>query len=574
MDDVEEIKKRIDIVEFIGQYLQLKKAGVNHSGLCPFHEEKTPSFMVSPQRQSYKCFGCSEAGDVISFFMKMEGFSFPEALRVLGERVGVQVSLRPKEDLDREKSFRDKILNINLTAAKYYKAIMWQKQGELALEYLKKRQVPPEIIQKFKLGYAPGINNLDKYLNKYKFSYAEIKAAGNPQRFKYRIIFPIFDTLGFVVGFSGRIFESQLPQGMSPNPKYLNTPETPVFHKSRVLYGLNFAKDAIRKNKRVVVVEGQMDVISSHIGGVEEVVASSGTALTVEHLKILKRYTNDVIFAFDEDEAGQKAALSAILMGLELGLDIKLTVIEGFKDVGELVEKGGASWAKVLSSALPPVEWLAYKAKKDTDLSSAQGKKLLVNKAVPIIRKMEDEVERSHYVSYLAKTIGIPSIAIEKSLSKIKASKERAEERPVTTRDLELDILSFAVNYPIIAMKTELISAEFITNKQYQQFYNLTYKCYNSNEEVKECINKAVASFPEDLKSKIQLSAIEWDQKVAENEGEALSEFVDIQSKIRSGKKEEIKMDFAKKIAEAESSGDMSRVRSLMEDLQKSLKEK
>lgn len=574
MDDVEEIKKRIDIVEFIGQYLQLKKAGVNHSGLCPFHEEKTPSFMVSPQRQSYKCFGCSEAGDVISFFMKMEGFSFPEALRVLGERVGVQVSLRPKEELDREKSFRDKILSINLTAAKYYKAVLWQKQGAPALEYLKQRAIPAEIIQKFKLGYAPALNRLDQYLSKYHFSNGEIQAAGNPQRFKYRVVFPIFDTLGFVVGFSGRILESQLPSGMSPNPKYLNTPETPVFHKSRVLYGLNFAKDAIRKSKRVVVVEGQMDVLSSHIAGVEEVVASSGTALTAEHLKILKRYTNDVIFSFDEDEAGQKAALAAITMGLEEGLDIRLTTIEGFKDVGELVEKEKEKWPKIISAALPPVEWLAYKAKRDSDLNNAKDKKQFVAKAIPIIRKMEDEVERSHYVQYLAKTVGVPSISIEKSLSKIKISENKREDLAPIERDLELDILSFVVNYPVLAGKVNLVSPEFFENMQYRQFYNQTYKCYNLGEEVEHCIKKTVASFPQDLEGKIQSVAIEWDQKISEDEGAALSEFVDILGKIRSGKREAMKTDFARKIAEAEALGDMDKVRRLMEDLQKSLKEK
>jgi len=574
MDDVEEIKKRIDIVEFIGQYLQLKKAGVNHSGLCPFHEEKTPSFMVSPQRQSYKCFGCGKAGDAISFFMEMEGFSFPEALRILGERVGVQVSLRPKEELDREKSFRDKILNINLTAAKYYKAVLWQRQGASALEYLKKRSVPTEIIQKFKLGYAPGLNHLDQYLNKYHFSYGEIQAAGNPQRFKYRIVFPIFDTLGFVVGFSGRILEPQLPSGMSPNPKYLNTPETPVFHKSRVLYGLNFAKDAIRKSKRVVVVEGQMDVLSSHIAGVEEVVASSGTALTADHLKIIKRYTNDVIFSFDEDEAGQKAALAAITMGLEAGLDIRLTTIEGFKDVGELVQKDKEKWPKILSAALPPVEWLAYKAKRDTDLSKAKDKKLFVAKAIPIVRKMEDEIERSHYVQYLAKIVGVPAIAIEKSLSKIKITENKPKEPVPTERELELDILSFVVNYPALVKKTKLVSPDFFENEQYRQFYNQTYKCYNLGEEVKECINKTVTSFPEDLRNKIQSVAIEWDQKISEDEGTALSEFVDILGKIRSGKREVMKTDFARKIAEAESSGDMNEVRRLMEELQKSLKEK
>lgn len=574
MNDVEEIKKRIDIVEFISQYLQLKKAGVNHSAICPFHSEKSPSFMVSPQRQSFKCFGCGKSGDVVTFFMEMEGFSFPEALRILGERVGIQVSLRPKEELDREKSIKDKLLAINLTAAKYFKVILRQKEGEQALSYLKKRKIPDNIIEKFKIGYAPRDSKLGQYFARYHFTEKETALAGSPQRFKYRIIFPIFDVLGFVIGFSGRILESALPEGFSTNPKYLNTPETPVFHKSRCLYGLNLAKESIRKSKRVVVVEGQMDVISSHVAGVEEVVATSGTALTPDHLKIIKRYSTDVIFAFDEDEAGQKAALSAIAMALREGLDVRLTIIDKYKDVGELVESDPKEWKEVLDQALPPIEWLVQRAKKSGQMLEAKDKKTLVAKAIPIIQQMPDEVERAHFVSYLAKAVGVPSIAVEKSLLKLKMPENKENTSGSPARDIELDIISFMANYPDLIGKTEPVLPEYITDGSYLEFYNKLHKCYNSEGKVEDCISSAMGSCPDDLKNKIAVSALEWDGKIEEDQERALSEFVDISNRIKQNKKEMVKDEFAKKISQAESSGDMDKVRELMKDLQDCLKQK
>lgn len=570
MNDAEEIKKRIDIVEFLGQYLQLKKAGINHSAVCPFHEEKTPSFMVSPQRQSYKCFGCGKSGDAISFFMEMEGLSFPEALRILGEKVGVQVSTRPKEELDREKSMRDKLFNINLIAAKYYKAVLRQEEGSRAIDYLTKRKIPENIIEKFKIGYAPAHNTLDRYFTKYKFSSKEVTLAGNPQKFKYRVIFPIFDVLGFVVGFSGRVLEAALPAGFSANPKYLNTPETPIFHKSRCLYGLNLAKDSIRKNKRVVVVEGQMDVISSHIAGVEEVVATSGTALTQEHLKILKRYTSNIIFAFDEDEAGQKAALGAISMALLEDLDVRLTIIDKYKDVGELVESNSSEWEQVVDRSLPPVEWLVSRAKMRKATLEAKDKKDLVIQAVSIIKQMQDEVERAHYVSYLAHAVGVPTIAIEKSMSKIKVQSSEERQITVVEKDLELDILSFVANYPNLLAKIEMPKGEYFTNNTYREFYKKLHECYNSGSKVGDCLSKLMESCPDDLKQKVTASAIGWDGKIEEDQEEALAEFVDISNRIKHNRKELIKAEFARKISQAESEGNMTEVRDLMKKLQES----
>ena len=572
MDNVEEIKKRLDIVEFIGQYLQLKKAGVNHSALCPFHKEKTPSFMVSPERQSFKCFGCNEGGDVITFLMKMEGLTFPEALKVLGERVGVSVQLQPKDEMQREKTKRDQIFKINLLAAKYFKVMLWTSAGAAVLKYLKGRGLSRETMEKLKIGYAPPTDKLEKYLTK-RFPSSELALAGHPERFRYRIIFPIFDVLGQVVGFSGRIFESALPQGLSPHPKYLNTPETPVFHKSRALYGINFAKAAIREQKRVVVVEGQMDVASSHEAGVSEVVATSGTALSQDHLRIIGRYSPNAIFAFDEDEAGQKAAHAVVPLALQEGLEAKLTIIKGYKDVGELVQAQKQLWPKILKEALPPVEWLVEKAKRSLGGKemTAQDKKRLAAQALPIIYQMPDEVEKAHYLNYLSQVVGVPQIAIERAMEKIREPKTRALPPPAEKKDYELEALAVLLNLPELGQVFIESPLEF-SNQDYQKVYNRVRKCYASFKEAPARLQKLSGTLERELKEKLAAAVLVWDQKIAEDKETALAEVAALKTHLVGKRNETLKANFASEISAAESRGDLEKVKELLEKLQESLK--
>ncbi len=577
MDNIDEIKKRIDIVEFIGSYLQLKKAGINYSALCPFHTEKTSSFMVSSERQSYKCFGCSESGDVISFFMKMEGLSFPESLKVLGERVGVQVELKPKQQLDREKTRRDVIYNVNLLSAKYFKAVLWSKEGRPALDYLRKRGLSDKTIEKFKVGFAPPETKLAGQLQRHGFSQNDIALSGHPERFRYRIIFPIFSVLGQISGFSGRILEDILPQGLSPHPKYLNTPETPVFHKSKVLYGINFAKDAIRKNKRAIIVEGQMDVLMSHEAGVEEVVATSGTAITEEHLRILGRYTPNIIFSFDEDEAGQKAADNAVKIGLLNSLEVKLTTIEKFKDVGELVQSDGKMWVEVVKRALPPIEWLMIRAKKVNPELSALQKKELAQKALGFISRMQDEIEKSHYISYLAKNLAVPVMSVEKALNRmldkrLNPKKSEKEEIKSPKDNLEISFLSFVLFYPAIASQTKLNDALEFEAEEYNKVYKEILSCYDSKSNIKECLEKVQNSLSRDQRDSFGAEALGWDKKIEEGRDEAIAEFIAIKHLLFRKQNEKVKDDFAHRIAEAESSGEIEKVRNLMIELQENLK--
>jgi DNA primase len=570
MDQVDEIKKRIDIAEFIGSYLQLKKTGINYSGLCPFHGEKTPSFMVSPERQSYRCFGCGESGDVISFLQKIESLTFPEALKILGDRVGVQVESRPKEQVEREKSAKVKIYEINLIAAKYFKAILWSKQGAQALKYLEGRGLSQETIKKLKIGFAPADDSLAKYFSRHGFGFADLALAGHPERFTYRIMFPIFDRISQVIGFSGRILEDGLPQRVSQNPKYLNTPETAVFHKSQTLYGLNIAKDAIRQKKSVVVVEGQMDVAASHQAKVENVVASSGTALTEQHLSILGRYTPNIIFAFDEDEAGQKAARHAVQMALELSLEPKLISIKQYKDVGELVQNAPGDWPKLLEKAQPPIEWLVKRTFEEENASAKQKKDLVVE-ALRFISRMQDEIEKAHYVNFLAKTVNVPPISVEKALAKIGAKKPKQEEKITQKSDPEAAVISFLVNYPDEAAGETLPEIKF-KDAGWGEVYNQVKICYSDKKNIRDCLKKVVGNLSHDLRGQIDAYAIDWDEKLAENSTAALADFKAICVHLERRVREKLKQDYAAQIAEAESSGDIEQVKKLMRQLQDNLR--
>lgn len=569
MDQVEEIKKRVEIAEFIGGYLQLKKAGINYSGLCPFHNEKTPSFMVSPERQSFRCFGCGESGDVISFLQKIEGLTFPEALKILADKVGVQLESRPRQEIEKEKSVKEKIFHINLIAAKYFKQILWSKKGEKVLQYLRGRGLSDKTIEKLKIGFAPETNELQQYYSRHGFSFNDLSLAGHPERFRYRIMFPIIDRMGQVIGFSGRIFEQDLPKTINLHPKYLNTPETKVFYKSKTLYGLNLAKDFIRKQKSAIVVEGQMDVAASIEAGVENVVASSGTALTEDHLKILSRYTPNIIFAFDEDEAGQKAANQAVQSALELSLEPKLVKIDKYKDVGELVQKQPSAWPKTLAKALPPVEWLS--SAYDKANMSALEKKQLVAKALKFIARMQDEIEKAHYINFLAKTVSVPPIAVEKALAKLSVAPKTVEENKQTAQDLEAMFVSALIDHPDLAQGLSLSEITF-QNDKWANIYNQVKNCYNSKKEITACLKDLLNTIDRDLAGQISAFALEWDQKIAEDKNGAKTELVAIYGHLQRRVRDKLKQEFAAQIAKAEQEGDLKKVKELMVQLQDNLR--
>ncbi len=406
MDDVkEEIKSRLAIEDVIGQYVELKRAGRNLKGHSPWGVDKTPSFMVSPEKGIWHDFSANKGGDVFSFVMAVEGIDFKEALEKLANQAGVDLSkYRGGDQAVNKKKLRAK--EALQLATKYYQACLVRNKP--VCEYVfYKRNLNRGTVQEFKIGYSPKDGKaLVTALTKRGFTEQELETAGLLNRFKSdlfkdRMMVPFIDTTGNVIGFTARI----ISQG---EPKYLNTPETLLFNKSRFIFGLYNAKESIRRNGYVVIVEGNMDVISSHQAGVKEAVATSGTAMTEQHLKILSKLTTDIRLAYDGDAAGIKATERAIMMAGDLGLD--LTVISdyhGAKDPDELIQKDPKLWQEAVNSRIPAVDWLLNKYEETLDLSSAPGKRKYSDVALQLLSYVKDEVERASYEAKVAKKLGI-----------------------------------------------------------------------------------------------------------------------------------------------------------------------
>jgi len=589
MTDLDEIKRRVDIVDLISQYVTLKKAGANYKAPCPFHKEKTPSFMVSPEKQIFKCFGCGEAGDVFGFVMKMEGLEFVEALNLLADRAGIVISKSiSKEEYKKEKDTKSRLYKINLLSAQvFHKILMETKAGEEARKYLEKRGLKNKTINDFMLGYAPEKPILRDFLLKRGFGFDEIKAAGGPDRFYKRIMFPIMDVMGNVVGFTGRILDPKL------EPKYLNTPESPIYHKSRIVYGLDRAKAEIKLNKECIIVEGQMDVVMSYQAGVENAVAVSGTALTPEHLYILGRYISNIVFAFDSDSAGREAQKKAIKMAIEAGQNAKIIVLpKDIKDPGEAAEKDPKLWQEISAKNIPALDWIFAEAFKSRDAADSDFKELtgaekkeIAKEILPFIKIIPDEIEKNHYLKMLAKKLQVSERTIIEALAKTKTVKTKTADNNKSSRPLTIEenLIGLLMIHPefIKLVATDLDYQEFDDKEFSQPVYKALQSCYTKDsckQEFnleKECGNILKSEHGENLENKIKFLVLEIEKNAdGANKDEIKKEILDSASRIKNRKKENTKEEFARRIQNAEASGKREDVKKLLEELQREIGKK
>lgn len=434
----EEIKEKINIVDLIGEYVPLKKAGVNFRVRCPFHEEKTPSFMVSPTKQIWHCFGCGIGGDIFEFIKQSEGVEFPEALQILASRAGV-VLKRPTVEYQKEIDQKKTLLSINELAAKYYAKVLAESHAaEAAREYLQRRGFKPETILAWQIGYAPeDFHTFENFIVKKGFQKKEAVAAGLLiekddwtffDRFRSRIMFPLFDIHGRVVGFTARILDQGNPStgsGINIPAKYVNSPETFIYSKSHLLYGLHLAKSEIRKLGEVIVVEGNVDVITCHEAGFANVVGSSGTALTTKQLELLKRFTDNLSFAFDVDTAGLTATRRAVELALAQGFNVKIISIPKAlaKDPDELIRKDPALWQEQVRAAKNFLDFYFDAVFANIDLATNLGKKQAVAELLPLIKLLPDPIDRSHYVQKLAAKVSVEEKIILDLLNKLLTAK-------------------------------------------------------------------------------------------------------------------------------------------------------
>ena len=439
-DLVEEIRLKNDIVDVISGYVKLQKKGSSYFGLCPFHNEKSPSFSVSRQKQMYYCFGCGAGGNVFTFIMEYENYSFVEALKMLAERVGVEL---PEMDYSKEAKekadLKNTLLEVNKLAAKYFYAQLKADQGKIAHSYLTKRGLSEETITAFGLGYSNKYSDdLYKYLKMKGYSDSILQKAGLISvderngvydKFWNRVMFPIMDVNNRVIGFGGRVMGDA-------KPKYLNSPETEVFDKSRNLYGLNRARTS--RKPYFLICEGYMDVIALHQAGFTNAVASLGTALTTGHAALIKRYVNEVFLTYDSDEAGTKAALRAIPILREAGISAKIIRMEPYKDPDEFIKNlGPEAFEERISKARNGFMFTLEVLEKDFDMNSPEGKTAFMKEAAKRLNGFEEEIERNNYIEAVAERYKVGYDNLRKLVAKIAIQSGLAKpaEKPKQTVD-------------------------------------------------------------------------------------------------------------------------------------------
>lgn len=416
---IEEIKNSNDIVDVVGEYVTLKRAGPSYKGLCPFHKEKTPSFSVSSERQIFHCFGCGVGGDVIRFIMNAENVSFQEAVEILAERAKIDLPQDNNNiDLARVK-FKERLFEVNLASAKYFRDNLYSPEAKIAQEYANKRKLDNETVKKFGLGFAFGTkNDLFKHLSSLGFTPDEMVSAGvviknengYVDRFRQRLMFPIFDIKERVIAFGGRVLDDSLP-------KYMNSPETPIYSKSRNIYALNFARRA--KVTKLLMVEGYMDVISLHKAGIPNAIASLGTALTEQQGRLMRKYAPEIILGYDADGAGQAAILRGLDILAAIGCNVKVMKITGAKDPDEFVNKyGPEKLMKLMDNAITLVEFKLDIIKKNSDINSVDGKIAYLNNVATVLAKINNSMERELYINRVSSELGIGVEAIYAEINK------------------------------------------------------------------------------------------------------------------------------------------------------------
>lgn len=419
-DAKEEVRARLNIEDVIGEYVQLKRAGRNFKGLSPFSGEKTPSFFVSPDKHIWHDFSSGKGGDVFSFVMEVEGMDFRQALEHLARQAGVDLSLYQGSGSQELAKKKKRLLQAHELAATYYQKSLLSNRH--AQEYIfKKRGLNKKVVQDFRIGYAPDVGDaLVRFLTKKGYSPKELNDAGLTNRFggdlfRGRMMVPLMDTTGQVIGFTGRII------GDDPNaPKYLNTSQTLLYDKSRHVFGLAQAKEAIRTNDYAVVVEGNLDVVSSHQAAVNMVVATAGTALTEHHLRALGRLTSHVRLAFDGDKAGLAATERAIPIAQQVGVELSIiTLPASAKDPDELIQQDPKLWQRAIDTSQPVVDWVIGQFAGREDLSTAAGKRAFTTAALTVIRSLHDAVEQDHYVARIAAMTNTSRDAVTKKLSTV-----------------------------------------------------------------------------------------------------------------------------------------------------------
>lgn len=549
---VELIKEKIPVEELIGSYIELVKAGVNFKARCPFHNEKSPSFFITPARGTFYCFGCGEKGDIFTFVEKFENQDFRGALKILADRAGVEI----KREDSKVRDERDELFNALEQATLYFQRNL-VKNPE-ALKYLRSRGLTAKTMSEWRLGFAENNwRDLFETMTKKGFNQNVLERAGLIKksekgyydRFRSRIIFPISDSSGRIIGFSGRIF------GILDDAKYLNSPETELFKKSEILYGMDKAKLEIRRRDSVVLVEGQMDLLMAHQAGTANTVATSGTALTLEHLGLLRRLTNKLILAFDSDTAGAGATGRSAKDALSIGLEVKIVTVSSGKDPADLIKENKDEWLNLLEKPKHIIDF-EYDRLESTVEDKRELARAIKEKVLPYIKSLDSDVEKSHFIHKIASRALIKEEALWEDLHKTKNN--------IVLKDVNSSVKE----------KSKLARFDYIERRLFG--YLLLYKSKNNTSEESELANKIITVTGKNYFDKRLLDLMKFESELileAEmNSKPKVSNDKEIDTLIGELKKDKLKKEFASvldSLATAEKKGDKTEVSKLMEVLNK-----
>lgn len=575
MDQVEQIKQKIDIIQVIGEHVDLKKAGRNFKGLCPFHSEKSPSFMVSSERQSYKCFGCGEGGDVFTFLQKYEGMSFLESLEILSARAGVQLEeYRPStQDLKRKK-----LLEVLHLASEYYSWVLDNhKVADIARRYLEKRGITAEAIKTFQLGYAPNNwHSVSTFLiDKKGYSQEDLydvgliiqSEKGFYDRFRGRVMFPLRDNKGSVVGFSGRTLSKDKEEA-----KYINSPETRLYSKGNMLYGFYENRSYVRKDNKIILVEGELDMIPSWQAGVRNVVAIKGSAFTEEQARLIARHTQNIVVALDADMAGQEAIKRAVRIADLLDLRISIVQIKKGKDPGDVVSESAADWRNMVKGSVSYYEFLLDSLIARNDVTTGEGVQVVTDEFVSALTGISNIVVRAHYVKEMAKRLSVPEESvygeIDREMKKLQLNTLREK-----VKDIEVSSVSRRERVEEYLLSLSLQRYSDIKSElkevDYSWFLSLTVKkvikkLAQWKKDILD-IAKFGSKFPPELQETIDTAYLR-DLSGVENGATSKKEFIKSLGEVATLSIRDSMHKLTDKIAEAEQAGKDSKLKQLQEE--------
>ena len=513
MSVIDEVKQKLDIVEVVSQYLPLKKAGRNLVGLCPFHGEKRPSFFIYPEQQSWHCFGCNTGGDAFSFVMKKENIDFGEALRLLAQKAGVTIP--SKFEREEEKGEKERLYQLNELTAKYYHDLLLNSpDAEKARGYVANRGFSAKTIADFQLGFSPNKwDSLKQYLLDREYTENELLTAGLVvesesgkvhDRFRNKLMFPIMDIKGRTFGFGARVLDDSLP-------KYVNSPQTPLFDKSGSLYGINLAASSIRQQEgAAVIVEGYIDTIIAHQSGFNNVVASMGTSVTEKQVASLKKLTRNIILALDADAAGQEAMLRGVSYENTLEAEVRVVTLPQDKDPDDVIKENTEAWHRLLTEAIPIMDYTFNMATAKLDLTTARDKSLAVDKLLPIVAEMRDNVRQAHYIQKLARMVQVSERVIEAELSRLKPRLTRhsspvprqeaitSASRPVMSNKLEEGCLALLLQHPELKGIPQELFLEYFTNSENREIF-LAWQQAGDVAAIKETLEPSLHQYLDSL---------------------------------------------------------------------------